>query len=83
MAPPEKTLQGGSEMTSSFKTLLEIQTKQVNYVFQQLILCLEADLFTRFLCKYSVLHWIIFIGKKYLNYIYDSHSGKSQYVVIH
>ena len=51
----------------------------MNHVFQQLVLCVAGNLFTHYLRKYSVLQWIILIGKRRLNYIYDLYSGKSQH----
>ena len=69
---------GGNDVI--FYNVSRNSNKQVNYVFQQVIFCAAAYFFTPFLRKYSVLHWITFIGKKHLHYIYDLRSGKSQYV---
>ena len=52
MAPPEKNIGGPNEVI--FYDLIKNSDKQVNYVFQQLILCVAAYLFTPFLRKYLV-----------------------------
>ena len=70
----------GGQNDVIFYNVFRNSCKQVIYVFQSLILCVAAHLFALFLRKYSVLHWIVFIGKKHLNYTYDLRSGKSQYV---
>ena len=68
VAPPEKNIGGRNDVI--FYDVIRNSDQQVRYVFQQLIFCVAAYLFTLFLHKHSVLHRIIFIGKKHLNYIY-------------
>ena len=59
MAPPGKNIGGRNDVI--FYDVIRNSDEQVNYVFQQLILCVAAYLLAgSFLSKYSVSHWIIF-----------------------
>ena len=79
VAPQEKNKWGRNDVI--FYGVIRNSDKQVNYVFGQVSLCVAAYLFTPFLRKCSVLHWIILINKKHLNYIYDLRSCKSRYTL--
>ena len=76
VAPPEKNI-GGAKLRL-FYDVIRNSDKRVNYVFYQLILCAAAYLVTPFLRNYSVLHGILFIARKHLNYIRDLLSDKSK-----